>query len=244
MAEASCGSALPATLCGDAAEVQQCPENAKASHVAHLFQAGRSRSRRANYERRIAPWTRPLQDVQYTAILAETISMKPHADEKKLFSGVVPILQKDDNPQETAEWLECLGLRLPVAGPERAQFLLEKLRERAFRIGVPVRLQRHDAVYQHHSGRTEPPVSRRPRDRAPHQEHHPLERHGDGRPRQQAQRRHRRAYFHLRLGRHALRSGLQPLLPRQAGQRTARPGLLPGPRHAGHLCAGLSCWAG
>ena len=29
--------------------------------------------------------------------------MKPHADAKKLFSGVVPILQTDYDPQETAE---------------------------------------------------------------------------------------------------------------------------------------------
>ena len=63
--------------------------------------------------------------------------MKPHADEKKLLSGVMPILQKDDNPQETAEWLESLDFVCRSQGRERAQFLLEKLRERAFRIGVP-----------------------------------------------------------------------------------------------------------
>src|SRR3974390_2048640 len=63
--------------------------------------------------------------------------MKPHADEKKLFSGVMPILQRDDNPQETAEWLESLDFVCQSQGQDRAQFLLEKLRERAFRIGVP-----------------------------------------------------------------------------------------------------------
>jgi pyruvate dehydrogenase E1 component len=63
--------------------------------------------------------------------------MKPHADEKKLFSGFVPILQKDDNPQETTEWLESLDYVCQTQGSDRAQFLLEKLRERAFRIGVP-----------------------------------------------------------------------------------------------------------
>ena len=63
--------------------------------------------------------------------------MKPHADEKKLFSGVMPILQRDDDPQETAEWLESLDFVCHTQGRERAQFLLEKLRERAFRIGVP-----------------------------------------------------------------------------------------------------------
>ena len=34
--------------------------------------------------------------------------MKPHADGKKMFSGVIPILQKDNDPQETAEWMESL----------------------------------------------------------------------------------------------------------------------------------------
>ncbi len=63
--------------------------------------------------------------------------MKPHADEKKLFSGVVPLLQKDDNPQETVEWLDSLDYVCQTQGGDRAQFLLEKLREQAFRVGVP-----------------------------------------------------------------------------------------------------------
>jgi len=63
--------------------------------------------------------------------------MKPHADEKKLYSGVVPLLQKDNNPQETAEWLESLDYICQMQGRDRAQYLLEKLRERAFRMGVP-----------------------------------------------------------------------------------------------------------
>ena len=63
--------------------------------------------------------------------------MKPHADENKLFSGVIPLLQSDSDPRETAEWLESLDFVRRSEGPQRAQFLLEKLRERAFRIGVP-----------------------------------------------------------------------------------------------------------
>ena len=58
-------------------------------------------------------------------------------------------------------------------------------------------------------------LSRRPRDRAAHQEHHPLERHGDGGAGQPHEPRHRRAHLDLRLGRHALRGRLQPFLPRQ-----------------------------
>jgi hypothetical protein len=41
--------------------------------------------------------------------------------------------------------------------------------------------------------------------------------------------RHRRPHLHLRLSRHALRGGLQPLLPRPARTTGGRPGLLPGP---------------
>ena len=77
------------------------------------------------------------------------------------------------------------------------------------------------AVYRGHRVRQLDPPRRRnaparqPGDRAPHQEHHPLERHGDGGPGQQALDGHRRPHLHLRLGRHALRSRLQPLLPRR-----------------------------
>ena len=111
--------------------------------------------------------------------------MKPHADEKKLFSGVVPVLQKDDDPQETAEWLESLDFVRQTQGPERAQYLLEKLRERAFRIGVPFASSATTPYINTIPGRAPARIPRRPRDRTPHQEHHSLERHGDGRPRQQ-----------------------------------------------------------
>jgi pyruvate dehydrogenase E1 component len=63
--------------------------------------------------------------------------MKPQSDEKMPSNGVMPVLRKDDDPQETAEWLESLDYVRHTHGPQRAQFLLEKLRERAFRIGVP-----------------------------------------------------------------------------------------------------------
>ena len=49
--------------------------------------------------------------------------------------------------------------------------------------------------------------------------------------------RHRRPHLDLRLGGDALRSRLQPLLPRQGPGRRRRPHLLPGPRLAGHLRA-------
>jgi pyruvate dehydrogenase E1 component len=54
------------------------------------------------------------------------------------FSGVLPVLARDDDPQETAEWLQSLDYVCAERGRPRAQFLLEKLREQAFRHGVPV----------------------------------------------------------------------------------------------------------
>ena len=131
-------------------------------------------------------------------------------------------------------------LRLPDPGAGTGPILAGKTPRTGLPHRCALRLQRHHALYQHHSGRTPARIPRRPRNRTPHQEHHPLERHGDGRPREQAQQRHRRAYLDLRLGRHAVRSGLQPLLPRQAGHRAARPGLFPGACHAGNLRPGVS----
>ena len=52
--------------------------------------------------------------------------------------GVLPVLAKDEDPQETQEWLESLDFVCRGQGRQRAQFLLEKLRERAFRNGVPL----------------------------------------------------------------------------------------------------------
>ena len=55
----------------------------------------------------------------------------------KLTNGVLPTLARDDDPQETAEWLEALDYVCQAEGPQRAQFLLERLKEQAFRRGVP-----------------------------------------------------------------------------------------------------------
>ena len=80
-------------------------------------------------------------------------------------------------------------------------------------------------------------VSGQPRDRAPHQEPRSLERAGDGRQGQQGRRRHRRSHLDLRVGRHALRSRLQPLLQGQGRGPRRRHHLLPGTCGARHLRA-------
>src|ERR1022692_2469916 len=93
------------------------------------------------------------------------------------------------------------------------------------------------AIREHHPARGGSSVSRRPRHGAPHQERHPLERHGHGRAPEQIRPRHRRTHFHLRISRHAARSGLQSFLSRAIWRPARRPNLLPGPRLARHLRA-------
>ncbi len=51
-------------------------------------------------------------------------------------AGVLPALAHDADPQETAEWLESLDYVLRSGGPDRAAYLLERLKNRAFRRGV------------------------------------------------------------------------------------------------------------
>ncbi|MGA2033062.1 MAG: pyruvate dehydrogenase (acetyl-transferring), homodimeric type [Thermoguttaceae bacterium] len=63
--------------------------------------------------------------------------MKPETTAKAILPGTVPVLARDDDPRETAEWLDALDYVCRTEGHERAQFLLEKLKERAFRAGVP-----------------------------------------------------------------------------------------------------------
>jgi pyruvate dehydrogenase E1 component len=58
---------------------------------------------------------------------------KPHGT---LPGGLFPALTADDNPQETAEWLESLEYVLQTAGPKRVAYLLERLKHRAYRKGV------------------------------------------------------------------------------------------------------------
>jgi pyruvate dehydrogenase E1 component len=50
--------------------------------------------------------------------------------------GVLPELAHDTDPQETAEWLQSLDYVVRTGGCQRAAFLLERLKERAFGCGV------------------------------------------------------------------------------------------------------------
>jgi pyruvate dehydrogenase E1 component len=50
--------------------------------------------------------------------------------------GSIPQLARDTDPQETREWLESLDYVVRSAGIERAAYLLERLKQQAFRFGV------------------------------------------------------------------------------------------------------------
>jgi len=50
--------------------------------------------------------------------------------------GVAPTLGNDVDPRETREWLESLDYVLGSGGPDRAAYLLERLKSHAYRRGV------------------------------------------------------------------------------------------------------------
>ena len=96
-------------------------------------------------------------------------------------------------------------------------------------------LHRQHPLHQHHPTSRAAAVPGQPRNRAAHQEPGPLERAGDGGEGEQGRRRDRRPHLDLRVGGHALRSRLQPLLQGQGRRSRRRHHLLPGTRGAGHL---------
>ncbi|HPZ81934.1 MAG TPA: pyruvate dehydrogenase (acetyl-transferring), homodimeric type, partial [Thermogutta sp.] len=59
------------------------------------------------------------------------------ATDGTLPEGAIPSLARDVDPVETQEWLDALEAVIRREGPERAVYLLERLKEKAFRTGVP-----------------------------------------------------------------------------------------------------------
>ena len=142
--------------------------------------------------------------------------------------------------EETQEWLDSVDGLVAAEGIDPAGHVLNRAFERARSLGVQVATplvtdyvntippDRAGAV-PGRRGRGDPSPSLRA-----------VERRGHGGPRQPAVRRNRRPSRDLRVGRHALRGRVQPLLPRQDRRELRRPGLLPGPRLARHLRRGHS----
>ena len=145
----------------------------------------------------------------------------------------------DPDPLETAEWLESLRSVLENQGPERVSFLLTELSEAAHREGVELPFTANTPYINTIPADKQPPYPGQPRDRAAHQEHHPLERDGDGRRGPTRPRRHRRPHLDLRLGRHAVRSrpsttssaarATTTRATRSISRATPRPACTPGP---------------
>ncbi len=112
----------------------------------------------------------------------------------------------------------------------------EEAARKGLREGRHPAVHRQHAVHQHHPQEQGTAVRRRPGDRAAHQEHRALERHGHGGARQQVLPGRRRPHLHLRLGGHPLPGRLPSLLPRpRRGRVRRRHALHPGPRLPGHL---------
>ena len=127
-------------------------------------------------------------------------------------SGTAP---PDIDPVETAEWLESLEYILESRGPERAAFLIQTLRNRAQQEGVELPPSTVTPYINTIPADKQPAYAGKSRDRTPHQEHHSVERDGDGGASEQELRGNWRAYLDVRLRRHALRS--RPLITSSAG---------------------------
>ena len=142
--------------------------------------------------------------------------MKPHADEKKLSSGVIPLLQTDSDPRETAEWLESLDFvcRTRAASGPNSCWKSSANGPSASACPSPPAPRRPISTPSRPTSSPPIPATARSNGASRASSAGTPWRWWCGRTRPQ---RHRRPYFHLRLGRHALRSRLQPFLPRQAG---------------------------
>ena len=64
-------------------------------------------------------------------------------------AAVLPAGGRRSSPNKSSQWLESLDYVCQAGGRRRAEFLLERLKERAFRSGVPFAVQRHHALCQH-----------------------------------------------------------------------------------------------
>ena len=149
------------------------------------------------------------------------------------------LLSNDPDPTETREWVESLKAVIDNDGPERAHQLLDGMVELTRRAGAHLPFAPTTEYINTIPPTLEAKIARRRGDGMAHPFDHPLERAGDGRARQPQAGRPRRPHRVLRLGGHAVRRGLQPLLARPDRRAPGRPALHPGPQLAGHLRAQL-----
>ena len=173
------------------------------------------------------------------------------------------MLMNDHDPVETQEWVDSLRAVLQYQGPERARYLLTKLREEALRTGAMPPVPGHDAVPQHDPARAGGEVAGQPRARAQDPRRDPLERGGDHPAREQGVLRARRPHRELPVRRrrsttsastisgmrrptshggdllyvqgHVVARHLRARLHRRPAHRGAAAQLPPGGRRQGHL---------
>ncbi len=128
---------------------------------------------------------------------------------------------RETDLEEEREWIDSLDYVIKHGGEERVRDLLRALQRRAAEFGISLP---YTANTPYVNTITSPGPAALPgaaRDRAAHQEHHPLERDGHGRAREPRRVGHRRTHLDLRLGGDAVRGRVQPLLPRARTIRAA-----------------------
>ena len=141
---------------------------------------------------------------------------------------------------ETRDWLDSLDDVIYLRGADRAETILRDLQQHAQKSGVRLPVTSVtpyiNTIPPQHAAR----LSRRPRNRAAHQELDSLERHGHGRARQQAGQTASADIFPPSPRRRRCTKSASTISSAAARRPRRRSGLLPGPRLAGHLRAGVS----
>ena len=141
---------------------------------------------------------------------------------------------------ETQEWIDSLDGVLSEAGPERVRHLLQQLEIHAQMQGVKIPFSANTPYVNTISVDRAAALSRQSGNRAPHQEHHSLERDVDGGTSQPGIRRYRWAHLDIRFRRDTLRGGVQSLLSRSKRESSGRPDLCSGSCGPGHLRSCIS----
>ena len=130
-------------------------------------------------------------------------------------------IANDHDPTETQEWVDSLRAVLQQQGPERARWLLGRLRDEALQDRHDAAVPRDHALSQHDPARAGGEVARQPRARAQDPRGDPLERGGDHPAREQGIVRAGRPHRELPVLGAALRHRLRAFLACADRQTTA-----------------------
>ncbi len=145
----------------------------------------------------------------------------------------------DIDPEETGEWLESFDELLERSGAGARPLPDAAATGAGRRTAGRASVADIDRLRQHHPHRDGAVVPRRRGRRTSLPSLDQVERRHHGAPRPASGSRCGRPYFDLCLIGGALRSRLQPFLPRQIASRRRRPGVHPGPCLPRHLRPGV-----